>query len=179
MKYVKQNLWLRVRELQNLHDLNLQARRWMDTVANVRVHGTTHEIPLERWRQEGLKRFNIVPFETVERHRRKVSNDSLISYKTNRYSVPFEWVGQTVSIRDDKNGRIHIYAGDKHIAEHVKVGGRHQVIFNHEHVKGLRRHTTSRSIEYCPRLVSSPAPEVSERSLEDYDQFAEEAVNPS
>ena len=179
VKYVKQNFWPRVREFQNLHDLNLQARRWMDSVANVRVHGTTHEIPLERWRQEGLKRFNFVPFETVERHRRKVSNDSLISYEANRYSVPFKWVGQTVSVQDDKNGRIRIYAGEEPIAEHVKSGGRHQVIFNTEHVRGLQRHDTSRLTEYQPNLVSSPAPEVSERSLEDYDLFAEEAMLPS
>ncbi len=176
VKYVKHNFWPRVREFEGLHDLNLQARRWMDTVANVRVHGTTHEVPLERWRKEGLKRFNFVPFETVERHRRKVSADSFVSYQANRYSVPFEWVGQTVSLQDDKNGWIRIYAGGTLIAEHMKASGRYQVVFHREHIKGLRQHPTRRPTEYQPRLVSSPVPVVSERSLEDYDQFAEETA---
>lgn len=72
VKYVKMNFWPRVRTFESLHDLNIQARYWMDTVANVRVHGTTHEVPVERWRHENLQRFNLIPFETVERHKRRV-----------------------------------------------------------------------------------------------------------
>lgn len=40
VKYVRHNFWPRVQTFTSLHDLNLQARKWMDTVANVRIHGT-------------------------------------------------------------------------------------------------------------------------------------------
>lgn len=52
VKYVRQNFWPRVKTFTNLHDLNIQARIWMDSVANVRIHGTTHEVPQERWRYD-------------------------------------------------------------------------------------------------------------------------------
>jgi transposase len=56
--YIRKNFWPRVRAFTDLHDLNQQARIWMDTVANIRIHGTTYEIPQERWKQEELKPFN-------------------------------------------------------------------------------------------------------------------------
>nr|WP_134687432.1 IS21 family transposase [Brevibacillus migulae] len=46
--YIRKNFWPRVRTFTGLNDLNLQVRHWLDTVANVRVHGTTHEVPLVR-----------------------------------------------------------------------------------------------------------------------------------
>jgi hypothetical protein len=51
---------------------------WLDTVANVRIHGTTHEVPQQRLLQEGLKAFPLVPFDEAERHPRKVAADALI-----------------------------------------------------------------------------------------------------
>jgi transposase len=41
IKYVKGNFWSGIR-FTDLEDLNRQARVWCDTVANVRLHGTTH-----------------------------------------------------------------------------------------------------------------------------------------
>lgn len=107
--YVRKNFWPRVRTFTCLTDLNIQVRLWLDTVANVRIHGTTHEVPQQRLLQEELKTFNLVPFDTAERHPRKVSNDALISYAANRYSVPWRYVGQTVELQDERNGRIRIF----------------------------------------------------------------------
>ncbi|WP_441006895.1 Mu transposase domain-containing protein [Alicyclobacillus tolerans] len=71
----------------------------MDTVANVRIHGTTHEQPVVRWKDEHLKHFNLTPFESVERYSRKVPADALVSYPTNRYSVSYRYVGQECDTR--------------------------------------------------------------------------------
>jgi hypothetical protein len=119
--YVRKNFWPRVRTFTGLTDLNIQARLWLDTVANVRIHGTTHEVPQNRLLQEGLKTFNLVPFEEAERYSRKVAADALISYAANRYSVPWRYVGQIVEVQDERNGRIRIFAQDKLIAEHDKA----------------------------------------------------------
>jgi transposase len=178
--YVRKNFWPRIREFTSLHDLNIQARRWMDTVANVRIHGTTHEVPQERLLQEGLKRMNLIPFEEVDRHTRKVSADSLVSYDAHRYSVPFQYVGHTVQVQDDKNGLLRIYdaSGAKLIAEHVKASGRrHQVILNKKHFEGIRTAGGSKVPQPTPRLVPNPAPEVVHRDLSVYEQLAgEEAM---
>lgn len=123
--------------------------------------GTTHECPIDRWRQEELKSFNLIPFETTERHRRKVSVDAMISYETNRYSVPFQWVGHTVDVQDDKNGRIRIYTGDTLLAEHIKASGQYAMVIDHTHVEGLNRYTKKRPSVSLPSLVPSAVPDVS------------------
>ena len=177
--YVRKNFWPRIREFTSLHDLNLQARRWMDTVANVRVHGTTHEIPWERWRHEGLKPFNLIPFEEVDRHTRKVSSDALVSYDAQRYSVPFRFVGHSVQIQDDNNGLIRIYdaGGIGLIAEHVKaVGRRHQVVTNKKHFEGIRTAGGQKVPQPTPRLVPNSSPEVVHRDLSVYEQLIGEGV---
>ena len=178
--YVRKNFWPRIREFTSLHDLNLQVRLWLDSVANVRVHGTTHEVPLQRLLQEGLKKFNLTPFEEVDRHIRKVSADTLVSYDAHRYSVPFQYVGHTVQVQDDKNGLIRIFnnSGDKLIAEHVKATGtRHQVVVNKKHFEGIRTAGGLKVPQPSPRLVPNPTPEVVQRDLSVYEQLAgEEAM---
>jgi len=53
IKYVRGNFWVGL-TYKDLADLNYQALAWLNTVANVRVHGTTHEIPFARLALEGL-----------------------------------------------------------------------------------------------------------------------------
>ena len=42
-RYIRQDFFL-ARRFQNLADMNRQLRQWLDTVANVRVHGTTQRV---------------------------------------------------------------------------------------------------------------------------------------
>ena len=46
VKYVRGSLWLCIRFTEDA-DLNRQVLEWCDTVANRRVHGTTHRVPRE------------------------------------------------------------------------------------------------------------------------------------
>lgn len=176
IKYVRQNFWPRVREFTNLDDLNRQAMEWLNTVANVRVHGTTHEIPFERLKKESLKPINPTPFFEVDRQSRKVSLDAFVSFENNRYSVPYPWVGQTVEVLDLKNGRIRIYHGNQLIAEHVKSVGRQQVVVNKKHFEGLRTAGQHQVPKPMPEQVHKSAPEVMERDLSVYEEFLNEAV---
>jgi len=50
---IKRDFWPGVR-FSDLEDLNRQARTWYDQL-NERVHRTTHQRPMERWAQEGLR----------------------------------------------------------------------------------------------------------------------------
>jgi hypothetical protein len=174
--YVRKNFWPRVQTFTSLDDLNRQVRHWLDTVANIRVHGTTHEQPRQRLAQEGLKPINPIPFEEVDRHARKVSLDAYVSYENNRYSVPFQWVGQTVHIQDLKNGRIRIYHGEQLLAEHPKATGKQQCIVNKKHFEGLRTAGKHKVSQPMPKFVPQAIPEVWERDLSFYEQFCEEAV---
>jgi hypothetical protein len=54
VKYVRRNFLcgLLGREPGGLEELNAQLRQWVQSVANQRVHGTTHEEPAQRWPKE-------------------------------------------------------------------------------------------------------------------------------
>jgi len=50
------------------------------------VHGTTHEIPLERLKSQGLKPIDGVPeYLVIREEARKISRDCFISYLGNRF----------------------------------------------------------------------------------------------
>ena len=69
--------------------MNNQVRQWTNRV-NGASHGTTHEIPFERLKQENLKNISdIPPYQIRREESRKVSRDCYISYLGNRYSVPY------------------------------------------------------------------------------------------
>lgn len=176
IKYIRQNLWPRIREFTGLEDLNRQALEWLNTVANVRVHGTTHAIPFERLKHESLKPLNPTPFSDVDRHARRVSLDAFVSFENNRYSVPWIWVGQTVEVLDSKNGWIHIYHGNELIAKHGKAIGRQQTVMNKKHFEGLRTTGEHKVPKPMPRLVPTSVPEVMERDLSVYEELLSEAV---
>jgi len=58
-----------------------------------------------------------------------VTSDCLISYKTNRYSVPHIFAGQEVWIKVLKGIYLNIYSNDnKLIAEHSLVSGRGNIV---------------------------------------------------
>ncbi|GAA4718407.1 Mu transposase domain-containing protein [Brevibacillus fulvus] len=173
--YIRKNFWPRIQTFTGLNDLNQQVRHWLDTVANVRIHGTTHEMPLMRLQKETLKTPNPTPYEYVERHIRKVSNDSLVSYQGNRYSVPFQYIGHLVQVQDDKNGVLRFYHDYSLIAEHVKISvAKYQVALNKKHFEGIRKTNGQMVPQPIPRLVSNSTPEVIQRSLSVYDALTDE-----
>ena len=51
VKYVRRNMWPSIRFTDDA-DLNRQGLEWCDTVANRRIHGTTHRVPGEMLAEE-------------------------------------------------------------------------------------------------------------------------------
>jgi hypothetical protein len=70
-----------------------------------------------------------------------VAEDFLVSLETNRYSVPFRFIGRTVEVQR-REGRIVIRAHGQVIAEHPELPGRHQVRLLPEHGPGAVARTT-------------------------------------
>ncbi|GAC41893.1 Mu transposase domain-containing protein, partial [Paenibacillus popilliae] len=173
---VRKNFWPRVRSFTGLQDLNRQVRHWLDTVANLRLHGTTFRVPAEMRKEETLNPVTAIAFAHAERHQRKVSSDCYVSFEANRYTVPFQYVGSIVEVQDEKNGTLHFYAGGQLIAEHPKSMGRHQIVSNKKHFEGIRSIASRPVGEPTPRYVTQTTPEVLERSLSVYDSLMEEVV---
>ena len=146
VKYFKRN-FLAGRRFRDDLDFNEQLEEWTTTVADVRVHGTTHERPVDRFARE---RAALVPAPPGRAFRleapltRVVATDYLVSVDTNRYSVPFTLIGQPVEVRRC-NGALEMRHRGQVVATHPVLGGRHQLRILPEHGPGpIARNVRSR-----------------------------------
>ena len=78
--YIRQDFFLG-RSFRNLEDLNAQLIDWLDTVANVRVHGTTQRIVAEAFaaEQPELQTLPEHRFDAVLKLERRVSHDGFVA----------------------------------------------------------------------------------------------------
>jgi hypothetical protein len=65
-----------------------------------------------------------------------VAKDCLVSFETNRYSVPFRFVGQPVEVQGEAN-RVLIYHDGKLIVTHPRCEGRHRCQTDRAHYTGI------------------------------------------
>jgi transposase len=137
VKYVKRNA-LAGRRFASWDELNAWLERWSAEVADLRIHGTTHERPIERFAREHLTPLGQRPPYRYERVRlRRVANDALVAVGAARYSVPVEYVGATVSVHEGA-GHYEFFHQDQSIARHAKAA-RHSVVMEPAHYAGLLR----------------------------------------
>src|SRR5207244_11680272 len=135
-RFIKQNFLPGI-SFASLADLNPQARTRMEKV-NLQVHSTTREVPYERLPQERLLLLDEQPdYDTSYMEDRRVAKDCMLSYRGNRYSVPFRFAGKTVLVREPvTSGRIEIYSDIKVIAEHRLAQGRAVMVSDPPHYEG-------------------------------------------
>lgn len=186
MGYVWSSLVLPHRERwANPQEANRDARIWLDTVANVRIHGTTGERPFDRLSREGLVPLSSVrPYDLSWTEPRRVSRDCRFSWEGNRYSVPWTYGGCAVLVRRQPDGRLEVERDGELIALHRERYGKGQTITLPEHVAGLWEKTLGRKRAYAPtpqlslpRASLFPEVEVERRGLEIYQALLEE-VSP-
>jgi len=169
VKYVKRS-FLAGQEFTSLADANERVLAWFREVADRRIHGTTHEMPAARFRQESLRPVaGRPPYVLQVWQMRRVATDCLVSYDASRYSVPWKYVHQTVELQD-RGDQISIYHQGALIVTYPKSKDRYQVIKKDEHYRGL---STKRIIESPKASI----PEVEVRSLDIYASLAEGGVS--
>jgi hypothetical protein len=180
VKYVRGNFWLGL-HFVDLVDLNRQARAWLDETANLRIHGTTGEVPFHRLPLERLQSLHAIsPFDTSLVAFRRVSKDCLVRYGGNGYSVPASYAGATVTLKVTETEQLLVLnAHAELVAEHHLVAGHNQRVMVPVHYSGLvtdsRPPKRALAIQIPARqwadLPSAPAVEL--RPLSWYDQLAE------
>ncbi|QSS99775.1 IS21 family transposase [Pontibacillus sp. ALD_SL1] len=168
--YLKKNFMQR-RLPKSLEGLNNEVRKWLDRTANRKINQTTQEAPEIRFQQEQryLAKSNTKPLFPINHWElRTVSKDCFVSYKGNRYSVPFRYVGQEVKIKETLDHHLEIFDSNERIASHPILDGKAKEHIHFEHYKGLK--TTSVGLATHSRLQPSNL-EVEQRSLQIYDQL--------
>jgi transposase len=167
--YVKDN-FLAGRSFTDLADLNAQGRHWLEHTANVRVHRTTGERPIDLLPKEKLTPLGVVaPYQLFEVVPRQAGFDGFVRFDRSRYSLPPEHAGQTVLVgRRDR--QIVIRLGDMIVAEHeaaVKAGS---TVADPKHVEALWKLSLRRATAPPPRWQLTFDQEVATASLETYEQ---------
>ena len=174
IKYVRRNFLcgLQGREPGGLSDLNAQLRAWVWEVANQRVHGTTHELVAGRWNTEQLSLQPLdgrPPYPYVDDELRKVARDAYVSWDGSRYSVPWNYVGRQVWVREC-SGSVEVHFGQQRIAVHGQAGRKHAVITEPEHHRGIP--LGARQDHKILIRIQDTAPVVEIRSLAVYESAA-------
>ena len=171
--YVKRDFFLGTR-FTSLKDLNAQVHKWLERV-NSTVHGTTYQIPLERFKEENLSPLDQVPpYKVVNKETRKVSRDCYISFLGNKYSVPYRFAGRIAELQSFE-GKFEVYVDYEKVCEHEILPGNCRVSRKKEHFQGLLSEIIKENSK-CKKgsliLLKFPEPEVEKRSLDVYETFS-------
>jgi len=169
---IAQNDFLNGLQYTSISDLNGKAQGWLESVNN-RVHRTTGTIPKEKSREEGLSSVTGKPVYLIVRIEfRIVSRDCMVSYRGNRYSVPWKYAGRhaRILVRD---GKLKVEITGEIVCEHEVRAGAGSVIRVKEHFEGLLAEIRGRNLRaHAQRTMKLPAmPDVEHRSLSIYDEF--------
>jgi transposase len=181
VKYVKRN-FLPGREFRDLEDFNEQLSAWQADIADLRIHGTTHEPPIERFKREANALTPLAGragFLAALPRPRVVAEDWLVSIDTNRYSVPWRLIGATVEVFR-VGGRWQIRHRGAVVAEHAVLPGRHELSVKPEHGPGaVARNARTRYADTAMLVSLEPAAAgerfsvVEQRDLAIYEQMLE------
>lgn len=135
--YLRQSFWP-LREIASLADANAQVRRWLDEVANVRVHGGTGDKPAERFTGVRLRPLPENLPDCSETLSVFVHKDFAVRFDGNDYTVPPWTVGRRLLLKAD-NETIQLFHKDKSVATHARCWENKKRIEVPAHAEQVRR----------------------------------------
>jgi len=120
VKYVKRNFFA-PRDFEDIHDANRRLDRWIEEVASQRIHGTTHERPLDRFEVEKahLRSLPAKPFECVQWKQVTVHQDAQIEFERRLYPVPWRLMGKRLWVQATPK-TIAVYWEETRVATHQR-----------------------------------------------------------
>lgn len=164
--------FLPLRKFESLEDLNCQLACWLDgqedpEEGNRRRHGTTGEVPYERWLQEKRFLYKLPPSDLVPRRveERSVNHDCTISVGSRLYTVPAELVEQGVRSVWVSIGPEDILVYDKRgqlVAQHRIPQDSRKLVINEEHYRVLRKRGGKRRLPEIERQFLAQFPSAGE-----------------
>ncbi|HEX6689511.1 MAG TPA: IS21 family transposase [Solirubrobacterales bacterium] len=170
-RYIREDFFLG-RSFRDMEDLNRQLADWLDTVANVRLHGTTNRIVAEAFaaEQPELQVLPAGPFDALIRLERRVSHDGFVAIGGNYYSVP-DRTRRLVEVHQLAH-EIRILDAGRLVARHPVMEGRKQYRVDPAHRQGnaarAQRHGFPYRREEEGLTFLRPGEQVAKRSLAIY-----------
>jgi transposase len=134
--------------------------------ADQRVHGTTHERPIDRFERDERGALRPLPSPVLpvreRRVTRRVATDCFVDVETIRYSVPHRFVKRTVEVLVAEH-EVVVFNDGVEIARHHRLREPHQRVANPKHFEGIFRQR-----DEAATVASSPIA----RSLDVYAEAA-------
>ena len=135
--YVKKN-FLNGLDIADFSAINPAAQLWLDTIANVRVHGETHRRPVDLFEEERghLRRLNPNPYDCSRTLTLRASSQFRFTVDTNHYSVPPDFAHRRLTVKAYPD-RLCAYFGGELIACHPRSYERNKDVEIPDHAKAL------------------------------------------
>jgi transposase len=119
-------------------DLQAYARSWRDDTANVRIHGTTRQRPIDRFEAERSLLQALPPkdYDVSIIRSLKANNQAFVLFDVNAYSVPWELSSKPFTLKATAH-EINIFDRDRLVASHTRSYEKHLYFEKPEHRRGL------------------------------------------
>jgi hypothetical protein len=161
-----------------LDELNRTVWCWLAETADVRIHGTTRERPLDRWEAEHLALRPLAgqpDYDTSSVSQRLVRRDGYLAYRGSRSAGPPAHAGRLVLVKEGEDRRVRIFAGAACVSDHPLAARPGQTVAIPGHVAAI--HALTRRQPPVPADLPVPTPpllwpQVESRSLAAYDAAA-------
>jgi len=133
VRYVKHNA-LQGRSFECFEDYVHFAPHWRDGIANIRIHDTTRQRPVDRFENERgkLRPLPLIPFDTDEVVVAVGTPHARVHFDGNRYSVPPEVARKPVTLRANSQELWVIHEGTE-VARHIRCYDKRQLLILPDH----------------------------------------------
>lgn len=159
--YVKKNA-VAGRRFESWAGLEAHLAQWTREIADQRVHGTTGEVPVERFRRaeaDALRPIAGIPSFAASRELvRKVQADCAIEVDGNAYSVPWRLIGETVRVTV-AGEQLRVSHAGREVAVHQLCAGRFERRIDPLHFEGVVGFRSKAALQ------PTPAPEIGDAEL--------------
>ncbi len=111
------------RDFDTLAEINEAAIKWCLSIAGGRIHGTTHQHPLEHFQRieaPALRPLPPQPFEPITWTQGKVAPDCHVQVKGVLYSVPYRYIGATLAVRLSSH-TVEFYRDQELVKTHIRL----------------------------------------------------------
>ena len=128
------------RRFADLFDLNAQAAKWRDDIANNRIHDDTGKVPALVFRHEEKSKLQPLldrSFDTDDLFPTSVSKTFRVAFDRNEYSVPWRLAGQSAVLVRASDQEVGVWLGPKRVAVHYRCWGVGQTLCDPSHEQGL------------------------------------------
>ena len=172
--YVKKNL-LNGLDIPDFKIMKPVARNWLETIANVRMHGETGNRPLDMFAKEksSLQSLPVEPYDIAQIMQIRASRQFRVTIDTNRYSVPAQLAGVRVTAKLYPD-RVCFYHENKLVARHVRSYDRRQDFEHPDHPKVLlAQRKKAKDQKIFMRFLS-----LSDKAQQYYLQLEQRRMNP-